>query len=66
MVKTLNGLGAMNAALGNMPEARAYFREALVIARLHADQSLGDHDPNVACALHNLEKVQQLSEGRSH
>lgn len=59
LINTLHGLGASNATLGNYAEARNYFREALTIARIHADPTMGDDDPKVSYAMQNLEKVQK-------
>jgi len=54
VAKTLNGIGAVHATLGNTSEALSYFRESLLIARIHADPDLGDNDPNVLHALRNI------------
>lgn len=54
VASSLNALGAVHATLGNDGEALSYFRESLMIARIHADD---DQDPNVMQTLRNISLV---------
>lgn len=56
VASTLNALGAVHASLGNDGEALSYFRESLMIARIHAG-SEGDKDPQVMQTLRNISLV---------
>jgi hypothetical protein len=56
VASTLNGLGAVHASLGNDGEALSYFRESLMIARIHAGKE-GDKDPQVMQTLRNISLV---------
>lgn len=56
VASTLNGLGAVHATLGNDGEALSYFRESLMIARIHAVDG-DDKDPQVMQTLRNISLV---------
>lgn len=53
---TLNALGAVHATIGNDGEALSYFRESLMIARIHAGPN-GNEDPHVMQILRNISLV---------
>jgi tetratricopeptide (TPR) repeat protein len=56
VVSSLNALGAVHATLGNDGEALSYFRESLMIARIHAGDN-HDQDPQVMQTLRNISLV---------
>lgn len=56
VASSLNGLGAVHASLGNDGEALSYFRESLMIARIHAVGS-DEEDPQVMQTLRNISLV---------
>ena len=56
VASSLNALGAVHATLGNDGEALSYFRESLMIARIHAGDD-HDEDPHVMQTLRNISLV---------
>mmetsp|Transcript_21895 Transcript_21895/g.25301 ORF Transcript_21895/g.25301 Transcript_21895/m.25301 type:complete len:557 (+) Transcript_21895:178-1848(+) len=62
VAKTLNGLGALHAAMGNHDAALAHFREALYIFRMHSTAMSGeddDTDEEVIQTKRNIELVEK-------
>jgi tetratricopeptide (TPR) repeat protein len=57
VAKTLNSLGALHAGVFNDKlQALDYFKQALLIARIHVDN---DHDTDIMNALQNISLMEQ-------
>lgn len=56
VASSLNALGAVHASLGNDGEALSYFRESLLISRIHASGK-DEEDPQVMQTLRNISLV---------
>ena len=61
VAKTLNSLGALHAgSFGEKEIALEYFQQALIIARIHADDRENPHkDPDVLNVLKNISVIEQ-------
>jgi hypothetical protein len=61
VAKTLNSLGALHAgSFGEKDVALEYFQQALLIARIHAEDRDNPHDdPDVMNALQNISIIEQ-------
>jgi hypothetical protein len=61
VAKTLNSLGALHAgSFGEREIALEYFHEALIIARIHANDGENPRDdPDVMNALQNISVIEQ-------